>query len=228
MAFPLRLNSVVAFLVVLGAAAPLYGTTIPLLPGDFVGTPLIDFASGAAGSPITGQTFAGATFTYLVNGAPSNDAILDGGPGLTNNVNPLNIVNQASGNANSVLSIVFPALETRMGYGYALLFTGPVAGATSVALYGATNTLVGTLSANGNSDPTFTGGFLGVQSDIPFRRADVTFSAIGAAFAFDNLRFANTLASPVPEPGTVLLIGAGLAIGRRRLRRAFARKPRFK
>jgi hypothetical protein len=73
------------------------------------------------------------------------------------------------------------------------------------------------LSANGASDPLFTGGFLGVRSTIPFVRADFTFSTVGAAFAFDNLRFefVGSDVAPggagIPEPASLALFAVGVA-----------------
>jgi hypothetical protein len=84
-----------------------------------------------------------------------------------------------------------------------VLSTVPVANATTVSLFSASNALVGTLSANGVLDPTFAGGFLGLQSTIPFLRAELTFSTVGAAFAVDNVR----ASAAVPEPATLTLTG---------------------
>jgi hypothetical protein len=84
-------------------------------------------------------------------------------------------------------------------------------------LYDASSALVGTLSANGNSEPTFSGGFLGLESTVPFVRADLSFSTAGEAFAVDNIRFAP---AGVPEPASLILLGVGMAgVSARRLRR---------
>jgi hypothetical protein len=58
--------------------------------------------------------------------------------------------------------------------------------------------------------PTFTGGFAGIQSTIPFDVVDVTFnSSVAPAFALDNVRVAN---SAVPEPTTLLLLVSGMGL----------------
>jgi hypothetical protein len=98
-----------------------------------------------------------------------------------------------------------------------------VPNATTVSLFDAANVLVGTLSVTGSPDPVFTGGFLGVASDIPFLRAEVTFSTAGAASAFDNLRFTNAPVSTIPEPTTLTLTIVGLGLLAMRYRRAGAR-----
>jgi len=205
-------------LVALAAATPARASVIAITPGDLAGATLIDFGTVQTLAPINGQTINGVTFGYTINGIASTGAFIDDGPGNTNNITIANVVNSGP-NAGAVLSMTFPMLETRMGYGYAILSTAVVPNATTVSLFDAANVLVGTLSVTGSPDPVFTGGFLGVASDIPFLRADVTFSTAGAAFAFDNLRFSSTPVPTIPEPTTLALVGLGLfATAYRRLR----------
>jgi hypothetical protein len=54
--------------------------------------------------------------------------------------------------------------------------------------------------------PSFTGGFLGVESTIAFTSAQVSFRG-GPNFAFDNLEFEPTAAA-VPEPSSLILLAA--------------------
>ena len=105
-----------------------------------------------------------------------------------------------------VLSLTFPTPMQSFGYGYAInttLASDPIA--TSITLFdGATN--LGTLSYTGTPDPSFTGGFAGIQSDTPFTSANVTFDSANApAFAFDYVRFETS----VPEPGSLAILGVG-------------------
>lgn len=193
----------------LALAAPARASVIAITPGDLAGATLIDFGTVQTLAPINGQTINGVMFGFTINGVPSNGAVIDDGPGNTNNITIANVVNNG-GNAGAVLSMTFPMLETRMGYGYAILATGAVPNATTVSLFDAANVLVGTLSVTGSPDPIFTGGFLGVASDIPFLRAEVTFSTAAAASAFDNLRFSSEPVSTIPEPTTLVLVGLGI------------------
>ena len=98
-----------------------------------------------------------------------------------------------------------PTPATMFGYGYALDTFGPVANATTILLYDGFN-FVGSLSFDGDSDPSFTGGFAGIQSGVPFTRVFMSFNWDAApAWAFDNVMIYST-----PEPGTLVLLGGGL------------------
>lgn len=179
---------------------------IPVGPEAFPsGSPLITFGGLANGTVVNGLVVNNVSFQFTINGTPSSAAIIDGGPGTTNNINPPNIVNNAS-NVGAVLTVILPTPATVFGYGYAILSTVPVANATTVALFDGTTSL-GSLSFNGSPDPDFTGGFAGVLSTTPFTEAQLTFSTSGAAFAADNFRYASTA---VPEPASLVLLGTGL------------------
>src|SRR5215813_877571 len=166
------------------AVAPLHATTTPVGIGAFgVGSTLTTFTGIPNGTEVNGLIVDGIQFTYsLGNGL----AIIDGGPGVTNNINPPNVVSIV--NNTGILRLALPSFVDTFGYGYAILNVGAVTNATTINLFnGATN--VGSLSYNDVPDPTFTGGFAGIQSTIPFNIVQVTFnSAVAPAFALDNIR----------------------------------------
>ena len=174
------------------------------------GTTLIDFTGLADGTEVNGLTVSGVQFSYIVGGSPLNGAVvIDDGPGITNNITPPNIA--SIGDNAGILRVTLPGPATMFGYGYALLTLTPVSDATSIALFDGT-TAVGTLSYAGEPDPTFTGGFAGIQSTLAFNRIDITFNSVeAAAFAVDDVRF-NATGNAVPEPSSMLLLSAGLAV----------------
>jgi hypothetical protein len=147
----------------------------------------------------------GVHFSFTTNGVPSTDAVIDGGPGATNNLTTPVVEGTTAG----VLSLSFASPETRFGFGYAVHTFAPLPDATTVRLFDASNNLVGVVSANGSPDPIITGGFLGVMSDVPFVRADVTFNQAGQRFAFDNVRvaFAPQDLILASEPPSLALFG---------------------
>jgi hypothetical protein len=175
---------------------------ISIGPGAFPpGTTPITFTGLATGTEVNGLTVGGVLFNYSLG---NGHLIIDGGPGVTNNISPQNIV--SIGNPTGILTLTLSGFTTQLGYGYAILSAGAVANATTITLFnGVTN--VGSLAYNGLPDPIFTGGFAGIQSNVGFNRVQVTFSPNAPAFALDNI----LLGANVPEPTTMLLLGTGLA-----------------
>ena len=180
----------------------------------FVSVPVqVNFTGIADGTEMNGFTSGGVQFNYSLG---NGHIIADGGPGVTNNVNPINLV--SVGNNTGVLTLILPGLSNIFGFGYSVLSGNNITNATNVTVFnGATN--LGNLFYNAVPDPTFSGGFAGLQSVMAFDRVQVTFNSVeSSAFALDNIRFASV--SVVPEPSSLLLLGAGLGgivlVGRRR------------
>ena len=173
-------------------------------PGAFgAGSTLITFNGLADGTEVNGLNFGGVVFSYSLG---SGHVVIDGGPGITNNINPPNIV--STGNNTGILTLILGGPANTFGYGYAILNSIAVANATTITLFsGVTN--VGTLSYNAVPDPVFSGGFAGIFSTLAFDRVQLTFnSAVAPAFALDNIRIAT---NAIPEPATMVLLGTGLA-----------------
>jgi len=193
--------------LLLGATAQ--ADIIAVGPGAFPsGAPVITFDGLATGTEVNGLTVNGVQFSYTVGGSPLNGAVqIDGGPGITNHINPPNIV--SVGDNTGVLTVTLPSSVNLFGYGFAILSGSTVANATTISAFNGT-TLLGSLSFSGAPDPGFTGGFAGIESTTTaFNRLQLTFnSSVASAFAVDNITFANT--SAVPEPSTMLLGVLGL------------------
>ncbi len=173
-------------------------------PGDFPpGTITITFEGIPDGTEVGGLIVNGVLFEYTLP-VGLGGVMIDGGPGVTNHITPPNAVTYGD-NVGVAMSLFLPAPATMFGYGFALDTFGPVTNATAIILYDGFN-ILGSLSFDGNSDPNFTGGFAGIQSTIPFNRADMWFNYDAApAWAFDNIMIYAT-----PEPGTLVLLGGGL------------------
>jgi hypothetical protein len=207
--FPLAFVSIGLLLTANASAA----STIPVGIGAFgAGSTLSTFAAQTNGGEVNGTTVDGIQYLYSLG---NGQVIFDGGPGATNNITPLNIV--SVGNNSGTLTLLLPSLVDTFGYGFAILNTGAVPVATTISLFNGA-TPVGGLSYAGAPDPTFSGGFAGIQSTLPFNLVQLTFnSAVAPAFALDNVRTFNSTA--VPEPATLLLVATGAAALYRRRRR---------
>ena len=177
------------------------------VPGNAfpIGGTLLTFNGLPDGLDVNGLMLGGFVFAYSLG---NGHVVIDGGPGITNNVAPQNAV--SIGNPLGIFTLTLPGVFDMFGFGYALLTVGTVTNATTITAFnGATN--LGSVSFPGSNDPQFTGGFAGIQSGTPFNRVQFMFAGVAPAFAFDNVR-ANAAAnlSTIPEPSTNLLIGAGL------------------
>jgi len=128
-------------LVIALSATTADASVIAVGPGAFPGTStLLTFTGLPDGTEVNGLSVGGALFSYsLGNGA----VIIDGGPGITNNINPPNVV--SIGDPSGVLTLALPGFFNMFGYGYALLNMHTVANATTINLFSGT-TNVGSLS----------------------------------------------------------------------------------
>jgi hypothetical protein len=124
-----------------------YAAVISLTAADSAGTSLITFDGIPDGTPVNGMTVDGVQFNYFVNNVASNALVVDGGPGMTNNVSRPNLVNPPGGNANALLRLTFAEPEERLGYGFAVLTNLLIPDATTVTLFDGTDVMVGVLSA---------------------------------------------------------------------------------
>jgi len=191
--------------LLLGATAQ--ADIIAVGPGAFPSNAtVITFNGLADGTEVNGLTVSGVQFSYTVGGSPLDGAVvIDGGPGPTNHIAPPNIV--SDGDNTGVLTVTLPSSVHLFGYGFAILSEEAVANATTLSAFNGT-TLLGSLSFSGAPDPTFTGGFAGIESTTTaFNRLQLTFnSSVAPAFAVGNVTFVST----VPEPSTMLLAVLGL------------------
>jgi len=180
-------------------------------PGSFT----INFHGLIKGTEVNGLDVGGALFGYSLGDLK---VVIDSGPGQTHYVSPPNVVSIGDPSGTIKVSIhnyTNPGVY-RFGFGYDLDTTGSVAAATTITLYNG-NTFVGSLSYDSSPDDFYTGGFAGIASSLPFDTAYVTFNTDAApAWAFDNVMYYS------PEPGTLLLMGSGVAGIAGLLRRRFS------
>ena len=192
---------VVILVLYLLCASAVQASVIALGVGAFgSGSTLINFTGIPDGTEVNGLNVGGLVFSSsLGNGL----AVIDGGPGTTNNVAPPNIIGSSIG----ILTVTLPGTVNSFGMGYAVLSPAVIPNATTITLFQGV-TQVGSLSYTGNPDPTFAGGFAGILSTIPFNSVQLRFTSTAPSFAVDNVRTANI--TTVPETSALVLLGIGL------------------
>jgi len=188
------------------------------LPSATLSPPIVDpgiivnFGEVSISTAIQNQTIKGYTFSENVANAVTSNL----GPGTTLNLNGVSL--QSGGGfsaANYVLTVTMPIPVQGFGFGFSILdptFPLVVANAVTITVFdGLTN--LGSITYPGTPDPSFLGGFAGVDSTDYFTSVKINFGPTVVAFAIDNLA--------VPEPGSLaFMLGGGVALGWRRLRPA--------
>jgi len=93
------------FALALGAllmAANAMASVVAVGPGAFGATPILNFNGLADNTEVNGLAVGGLLFTYSLG---NGQVVIDGGPGITNNIAPPNIV--SIGNNTGILGCEF-------------------------------------------------------------------------------------------------------------------------
>jgi len=193
------------------AAAHSSASVIPIgLPAFPSNSTFIGFDGLTDGTDVNGLIVNPGAFSYLIGGSPTSGQVAIGqGPGITNDIIPPAIV--SSGDATGTLIVSLASPVNFFGYGYAVLATQAVNNATTLSILNGNSVLV-SISYSASPDPTFAGGFAGLESTDPFDKVAISFNSSAVpAFAIDNILFAEA----VPEPRMIgiLLIAGALFVG---------------
>ena len=182
--------------------------------GMFPTSTVITFAGLTNGTVMNGATVSGVTFNYDLGAI-----VIGGGPGLSNNIDPPALITSGFATALGNLTMLLPYPTTTFGYGFSLASSVTLATGTTISVFDG-STFLGSLGYPSSPDPSFTGGFAGIRSTLPFDRVVATFSGGSLAFAVDNIRIGDT-----PEPSTILLASSGIVSVCARSRRNARKRP---
>lgn len=150
---------------------------------------LITFDELPEGALIDGAAIDIVTFDFSI----PFDAIIDGGPGDTPLITPLNI----EGNAFGVLGLNFATPVSNVSYAFALNALVDVLNGSTITIFDANLNPIGTASGNAFVPPDFffTEGKVNIDSTTPIARAEITFfpaDPFFPRFAMDDLEFTPT------------------------------------
>ena len=161
--------------------------------------------------PVNGLTFNGVTFGFTIGGVASVDARFNAfGPGAITHVQDPSL----EGDILGLLILFFAQPVSSFDFGMALLSTTFVGVGANVLLFDPDLVFLGNFPLNVSPLVSFTEGLFTFNSGL-VRVAVINFNeAVNSRFAVDNLNF-----TPVPAPGTLLLLGSGLTLLAGALRR---------
>src|SRR5260370_34045707 len=124
-----RTHSLFAFWVlgVMLATPSALATVIPVGPEVFpIGSTLLTFTGIPDGTEVNGLTAGGLLFNYSLG---NGNVVINGGPGVTNKINPPNIV--STGKNSGILTGLLPRPTDLFRDGYSLLHMSAVSNATN-------------------------------------------------------------------------------------------------
>ena len=187
---------------------------VVLAPGRAIAAPITINFDGLSDLDAVTNQFSGLTF--------SNATVLTAGTSLNEFEFPPHSGANVIFDDGGALSIAFAApIFSFTGF---FTYASPLA----LSLFDTHNNLLGSVSAAHSSNGALSGEagsapneLLQFISNVAIGSVTITGDPAGGSFVLDDLTY-DTQAAPVPEPGTLVLVATGAAIGLRRRKRRLA------
>lgn len=158
---------------------------------------------------VNGLRLQGVRYGFDVNGQASSDATIN-----AYGVGSLVYVDDPSleGTTQGRLSLQFDQSVDYLAFGVALQSESPLGQAVRVRLLDASHNLVTERWLNTSPLAVFSEARFVYEGPLAIELAEISFSEQAPRFVFDNLSYATTTPSPVPEPAGLILSLTGLPL----------------
>ncbi len=160
------------------------------------------------GESVHDLSVMGVTFDFKVDGVDSTDATYH-----SSSVGTITFIDDPAleSNADGVLTLEFDSPTRRLAFGVAFTVFDVVSPGFSVELFDPSFASLGVTDVDMNRLISFSEGLFTYSGPLVSRAEVKFFHPVGPEILFRRFALDNLTFTPIPEPGTLLLLASGLA-----------------